>query len=52
MTFDVILEHSMTGAITLTTVANCKDMDECIDYIHDLHPDHTIEQIKRVANVT
>ena len=48
MTFDVILEHIMTGAVTFTTVADCKDMDECIDYIHNLHPDHTIEKIKEV----
>ena len=48
MTFNVILEHINTGAIAFTTVEDCKDMDECIDHIHDHHPDHTIEQIKEV----
>ena len=48
MTFDVILEHFMTGAITLTTVTDCKDMSECIDFINDLHPDYNIEKITEV----
>ena len=48
MTFKVIMEHFMTGAITFTTVEDCKDMDECIDYIQVHHPDHTIEQITEV----
>ena len=48
MTFNVILEHFMTGAITFTTVTDCKDISECIDHINALHPDHNIEQIKEV----
>ena len=48
MTFNVIIEHWISGAITFTTEADCKDLDDCIDHIQVHHPDHTIEQIKEV----
>ena len=48
MTFNAILEHFMTGAITFTTVEDCKDISECIDHLRLHHPDHDIQQIKEV----
>ena len=50
MTFDVILEHFITGTLTFATVINCKDMDECIDHIHKEFSMFNIEQIKEVED--
>ena len=48
MTFNVIMEHFMTGALTSTTVEDCKDVSDLIDHMRLHHPDHDIQQIKEV----
>ena len=49
MNFRVILEHFMTSKLTFTTVSDCKDMSECIDYIHEKFPMFNIEKITEVT---
>ena len=48
MTFNVILEHFMTGTITFATVSDCKDMEDCINHINEEFSMFNIEQIKEV----
>ena len=48
MTFRIILEHFMTGALTFTTVADCSDISDCIDYCRVEFPEYDIQQIKEV----
>ena len=50
-TFKVILSlQSNPDKFTFTTVEECSDMDECIEFIHDEFPLHNIESIRRVPN--
>ena len=48
MTFKVILEHFMTGTLTFATISDCKDMSECIDYIHEEFSMFNIDKIEEV----
>ena len=43
--YDVILEHFITHKLMLLKVEQCKDMDECIDYVKRKHPDYNLERI-------
>ena len=43
--YDVILEHWQTHKIMLLKVEDCKDMDDCIDYVKRQHPDYNLERI-------
>ena len=48
-TFKVILSlQSNPDKFTFTTVEECADMDECIEFIHDEFPLHNIESIRRI----
>ena len=50
-TFKVILSlQSNPDKFTFTTVEECTDMDECIEFIHDHFPLHNIESIRRIPN--
>ena len=50
-TFKVILSlQSNPDKFTFTTIEDCSDMDECIEFIHDHFPLHNIETIRRVPN--
>jgi len=50
-TFKVILSlQSNPDKFTFTTVEECIDMDECIEFIHDHFPLHNIESIRRIPN--
>jgi len=46
--YSVILEHWMTHKIVILKVDDCKDMDECIEYIHKDYPQYTIERISPI----
>ena len=43
--YDVILEHKDTQKIQFMKIEHCKDMDECISYIHECCPHWWIERI-------
>jgi hypothetical protein len=48
-TFKVILSlQSNPDKFTFTTIEDCSDMDECIEFIHDHFPLHNIESIRRI----
>jgi uncharacterized protein YerC len=48
-TFKVILSlQSNPDKFTFTTIEECADMDECIEFIHDMFPLHNIESIRRI----
>ena len=48
-TFKVILSlQSNPDKFTFTTIEDCSDMDECIEFIHDEFPLHNIESIRRI----
>ena len=51
--FKVILEHNdIEGKFIFTTIADCKDRDECINYVKAEHPLYHIEQITPLPNVS
>ena len=45
-------ENSGEPPHVFMTVAECKDMDDCINFIHHNHPALQIESIKEVPNDT
>ena len=46
MSFRTILEHNtIEGKFAFVNVGECKDMDECIDYLQRWYPDYSIEEI-------
>jgi hypothetical protein len=46
LTFDLILEHWQTGQVKFVTIAECVDLDDCINRIHQTDPDFDIIQVK------
>jgi len=52
-TFDVIMSSKDNPDQALfTTVTECVDMDDAIEFLQQTHPDHWIEQIKLVPHDT
>ena len=47
-TFNVILEHDVTRKLTFATIEECKDLEDCVNHIHNEFPLHNIEQITEV----
>ena len=48
-TFKVILSlQANPDKFTFTTIEECADMDECIEFIHNEFPLHNIESIRRI----
>ena len=43
--YSVILEHFMDRTIKILKVDDCKDMDDCIEYIPKDYPQYNIERI-------
>ena len=47
--FKVKIEHYETpGQFDWVTVSNCKDSDECIDYIEKTYPEHDIYVVRPI----
>ena len=43
--YSVIMEHWQTHKVMFLKVADCKDMDECIEHVKREHPDYNLERI-------
>lgn len=53
MTFKFTLESQLEeGKFTFVTVEDCKDMDDAINHIHSEFPNHTIEFINEIMEVS
>lgn len=49
MSFRTILEHkSIEGKFAFVNVGDCKDLEDCVNYLHKFYPDYTIEEIKPI----
>lgn len=48
LTFDLILEHWQTHQVKFVTIAECVDLDDCINHINQTDPDFDIIQVKAV----
>ena len=47
-TFNLILEHKVTGKMQFITVEECIDVDDCINHVTATEPDFQIEKIELV----
>ena len=45
MSFKVILENNKTKRLSINTIEECVDLEDCVNFVHQEFPDHTIEQI-------
>lgn len=46
LTFNLILQHWQTDQIKFVDVEGCIDLDDCINHVHQTHPDFDIIQVQ------